>query len=83
MEQPFLESTTKAAQKQQVSWGPLGCFHKLEGLLLQLGMPLWARYLLVLPSSFCNTVLLQCAAEITPAGGTYCLWVFFKFAGHY
>lgn len=80
VEQPLLESTT---QEQQVSRRPVGCFHKLEGLLLQFGIPLWAGYLLVLPSSFCNTVLLRCATEITPAGGTCCLWGFFKVPGHY
>lgn len=80
MEQPLLESTT---QEQQVSRRPVGCFHKLEELLLQFGIPLWAGYLLVLPSGFCNTVLLWCATEITPAGGTCCLWGFFKVPGHY
>lgn len=71
MEQPFLESTT---QEQQVSRRPLGCFHKLKGLFLQFGNPLWAWYLLVVPSSFatlfyCSMLLkLLLLAELIACG---------------
>lgn len=60
-----------------------GLFPQVKELLLQFGIPLWAWYLPVLPSSFCNTVLLQCATGITLAGVTCCLWGFLNVPGHY
>lgn len=73
---PLLVST------QQVSRRPLGCFHKLEELLLQSGIPLWLGTFLRCPPAsaalfYCSVLLkLLLLAELVARG-------FFKVPGRY
>lgn len=53
---PLLVSTP---QEQQVSWRPLGCFHKLEESLLQSGIPLWLGTFLRCPPA--SATLFSCS----------------------
>lgn len=46
-------------QEQQVSWRPLGCFHKLEESLLQSGIPLWLGTFLRCPPA--SATLFSCS----------------------
>lgn len=56
-------SSLSTPQVQQVSRRPLGCFPKVEELLLQSGMPLWLGIFLHCPPAsaalFCLSVLLE------------------------